>query len=195
VGWGKPLSGTHPHTNTQPPYTHHNTPPTHHTTTLPNMGRHTKLTPETHNKIIQALKAGNYLETAAQYANIDQATVHRWLNRGADETEPDPRYREFREAVQNARAEAEARNVALIQKAANEGTWQAAAWFLERTAHSRWGRKASLEVSGEGGGAIIVDVDAQALEAKIRAILGGSESKTPALPMPTITLPPVDDDE
>jgi len=163
------------------------------------MGRHTKLTPETHNKIIGAIKAGNYLETAAQYAGIDQATLHRWLNRGADDNEPDPRYREFREAVQNARAEAEARNVALIQKAANEGTWQAAAWYLERTAHARWGRRASVEVSGEGGGAIVVDVDATALEAKVRAILGassGAASLQPAPPAISAGDPyPVDDDE
>ena len=138
------------------------------------MGRNSKLTPETHTKIIGAIKAGNYLETAAAYAGIDQGTLHRWLNRGQDETETDPRYSEFREAVQNARAEAEARNVALIQRAANEGTWQAAAWYLERTASIRWGRRAALEVTGEGGGAVQIAVDTDALEAKVRAILGGS---------------------
>ena len=138
------------------------------------MGRNSKLTPETHTKIIGAIKAGNYLETAAAYAGIDQGTLHRWLNRGQDETETDPRYSQFREAVQNARAEAEARNVALIQRAANEGTWQAAAWYLERTASNRWGRRAALEVTGEGGGAVQIAVDTDALEAKVRAILGGA---------------------
>ena len=108
------------------------------------------------------------------------------------------RSRQFREAVQNARAEAEARNVALIQRAANEGTWQAAAWFLERTAHARWGRRASVEVSGEGGGAIVVDVDASALEAKVRAILGtagGVTASTPALPQHSTPLEVIHSDD
>lgn len=134
-------------------------------------GRPSKLTPQTHDKIIGAIKAGNYLETAARYAGVDQSTLHRWLNRGKDEN-AEPEYRQFYEAVESARAEAEARNVALIQQAANAGTWQAAAWYLERTAHSRWGRKQSLEVSGNGGEPVQIEVDATALEAKVRAILG-----------------------
>lgn len=135
------------------------------------MGRPTKLTPDKHDRIITALKAGNYFETAARYAGVDPSTAHRWLNRGKDEDAP-TEYQEFRNAVESARAEAEARNVALIQQAANTGTWQAAAWFLERTAHQRWGRKQSLEVSGAGGEPVQIDVDAGALEAKVRAILG-----------------------
>jgi hypothetical protein len=38
---------------------------------------------------------------------------------------------EFLEAVEKARASAELRAVAQIQKAASEGTWQAASWYLE----------------------------------------------------------------
>lgn len=139
------------------------------------MGRPTKLTPETHDKIITALKAGNYLETAARYAGVDPATVHRWLNRGQADDAP-PEYHDFRNAVENARAEAEARNVALIQQAANHGTWQAAAWFLERTAHQRWGRKQSLEVTGQAGEPVHIEVDTTALEAKVRQILGDPQA-------------------
>jgi hypothetical protein len=36
--------------------------------------------------------------------------------------------------------------VAIIQKAANEGTWQAAAWFLERTNPRKWGRHETVEI-------------------------------------------------
>ena len=136
-------------------------------------GRPSKLTPQTHDKIVNAVKAGNYLETAARYAGIDQSTLHRWLNKGKD-PDAEPEYRQFCEAVESAKAEAEARNVALIQQSANAGTWQAAAWFLERTAHARWGRKQSVEVTGANGEALQVDVDASALEAKVRAILGDS---------------------
>lgn len=138
------------------------------------MGRHSKLTTETHNKIVTALKAGNYIETAARYAGVDPGTVHRWLQKGLAEDAPDE-YRDFREAVETARAEAEARNVALIQQAANAGTWQAAAWYLERTASHRWGRKQTVEVAGQGGGPVEIEVDTRALEAKVRSLLGEAE--------------------
>jgi hypothetical protein len=47
-------------------------------------------------------------------------------------------------------AEAEVRDVTAIDNAAQQGTWQAAAWKLERKHHSRWGRK--VAVTDEQGG-------------------------------------------
>jgi transposase len=83
-------------------------------------------------RIIEAVQAGNYMETAAQYANIGLSTFYRWMAEGEGEKAP-KRQREFREAVLQARAQAEVRNVTLIQRAANDGSWQAASWFLERS--------------------------------------------------------------
>ena len=120
------------------------------------MGRPSKLTPEVQDRIVQAIAAGNYLEVAAAYAGIGKTTLYRWLEH-ADDPKSDDRYRHFREAVESARAQAEVRNVALIQKAANDGTWQAAAWHLERTAWQRWGRRSI--VTGEDGGPVRVEVD------------------------------------
>jgi hypothetical protein len=116
-------------------------------------GRPPKLTAETQARIIEALRAGNYQETAAAYAGVHVATFHRWMANGA-QPDADPLYRDFRNAVEKARSEAEVRNVALIQRAAQDGTWQAAAWYLERSFQQRWGRK--QEVSGPGGGPIQV---------------------------------------
>jgi hypothetical protein len=45
------------------------------------------------------------------------------------------------EKVSKARADAVVRNVTLIQKAASEGSWQAAAWWLERAAPNSYGRQ------------------------------------------------------
>lgn len=119
-------------------------------------GRPTGLTPEVQDRIVQALEAGNYKETAAAYAGIGVSTLYRWLEWGAD---PDgqPIYQEFREAVQSAISRAEVRNVALIQKAAQDGTWQAAAWFLERSAPARWGRWQRVEITGEDGGPVQIE--------------------------------------
>jgi hypothetical protein len=67
-------------------------------------------------------------------------------------------FREFRERVGQARAEGEARNVAIIANA----DWKAAAWMLERQHADRWGRPgvrpagapvdADAEPAGAGAG-------------------------------------------
>lgn len=139
------------------------------------MSRRPKLTADVQSSVIEALAAGNYLETAAQYAGIHPATLFRWLDRGRaaneseDDDHPDKIYGEFCEAVEKTRAQAEVRAVALIRKAAMDGTWQAAAWFLERSHPTKWGRQGRLEVTGKNGGA--VEVDVSALEAKVSQIL------------------------
>ena len=94
------------------------------------VGRPTKCTPERQERILQAIRAGNYVETATLAAGIGKSTFYGWLDR----------YPDFADAVQKARADAETRYVAVIEKAAGT-SWQAAAWWLERTAPDRWGRR------------------------------------------------------
>ena len=130
------------------------------------MGRPTKLTPEVQERIVQALRAGNYQETAAAYAGIGESTFYEWMERGRDE--PGSVYSEFVEAVTKAKADAEVRDVALIDKAATDGSWQAAAWKLERKFPHRWGRVNRTEISGPDGAPVKVEVDAKrALMAKL----------------------------
>lgn len=45
-------------------------------------GRRTKLTPDLSQKIIDVVRAGNYLKTAAQYNGVGQSTLLGWLARG-----------------------------------------------------------------------------------------------------------------
>jgi hypothetical protein len=132
------------------------------------MARPTKLTKEVQDRILQAVQAGNYLDTAAQFAGIDPSTMRRWVIKGEAPDAPDA-YREFCVAIKGARASAEVRSVALIQNAASNGTWQAAAWYLERSYPDRWGRT-RIEVTGADNTAIRVEVDADSLEAKVRAL-------------------------
>ena len=102
------------------------------------MARPTKLTSEVQEQIVTAIRAGNYIETAAAYAGIDKSTLYDWLRRGA--RSPRGPYRGFSNAVKKALAEAEVRDVALIAKAGTK-EWQAAAWRLERKFPDRWGRR------------------------------------------------------
>ena len=111
------------------------------------MARPTKLTAETQEKIVRAIRAGNYPEVAAAHAGIHPATHYRWMERGAlegDAPEDDP-YRHYRAEVERALADSEAAEVGLIVKAARDGDWRAAAWVLERRFGDRWGRRDRLE--------------------------------------------------
>jgi alpha-galactosidase/6-phospho-beta-glucosidase family protein len=123
-------------------------------------GRPTKLTPEVQDKIVTALRAGNYQETAARYAGINHDTFYEWMRRGKDE--PGSIFSDFAEAVEKAKADAEVRDVALIDRAAADGNWQAAAWKLERKFPNRWGRVNRTEVTGADGGALKVEIDHKA---------------------------------
>lgn len=134
------------------------------------MGRPLKLTAKVQETICNAIKAGSYSEIAARYAGISAPTFYKWMALGDGEKAESP-YKEFREAVENARAASEVRNIGLIQQAANNGTWQAAAWFLERTAPARWGRRSALEVTGSEGGPVKIDVPIDELEAKVMKLI------------------------
>jgi transposase len=116
-------------------------------------GRPSELTPEVTERVCQVLRAGNYLEVAAVAAGISRSTCYDWLKRGDPEgTAPaDAPYRDFRESVEKARAEGEARNVTLIAQAAPKN-WQAAAWLLERQFPERWGRSGVRRREGDDEG-------------------------------------------
>ncbi|TCW39174.1 hypothetical protein EDC32_102420 [Laceyella sacchari] len=107
-------------------------------------GRPTKLTPALQEKIVMMIRGGNYIETAAAYAGISKQTLYNWLRRGA--RQKSGQYREFALAVEQALAEAEMRDLALIEQAARDGKWQAAAWRLERRFPKRWGRQDYLDL-------------------------------------------------
>ena len=115
------------------------------------MGRPTKLNAEVQEKIVNLVRTGNYPEVAAQAAGISGKTYYEWMKRGEDEAGI---YREFRKAVKEAQAAAESHAVTIIRKAALDGSWQAAAWFLERSKAERWRRKENVELTGKDGGPV-----------------------------------------
>lgn len=138
-------------------------------------GRPSKLTEEVQNRILRAVQSGNWLETASAYAGVDASTVRRWIAKGEADDAEEP-YRSFCAAIKQARAEAEIRAVALIQKAAQDGTWQASAWYLERSHPDRWGRK-RLEITGADSQPLRVEVDVESLDAKLKSLLDKEKPK------------------
>ena len=123
------------------------------------MGRPTKLTPEVQQVIIEGLEHGMHQESACSRAGINKTTYYRWLERGDSEAPEDEIYRTFRHAVEKARAKPEAEALQAINVAWRDGTWQAAAWFLERSHPHKYGRINRTEVSGPEGQSVKVNVD------------------------------------
>jgi hypothetical protein len=85
---------------------------------------------ETQKRICDLIRAGNQVSVAVAAVGVtDEAFA------AAVEDVP-----EFGAAVDLARAEAESILVTRVAKAASGGSWQAAAWLLERAAPERWGK-------------------------------------------------------
>lgn len=138
------------------------------------------LTDEVHDRIVNTLRLGNYVEHAASYAGISRATLYNWLKKGdearekrengAELDEIEERYARFSEDVDNARATAVVRNVSIIQQAA-QTNWQAAGWWLERTAPQHFARQVRTELSGPNQGPVQVSVTREELIDEITRLL------------------------
>ena len=115
-----------------------------------------KIDDEKKTALVAALRNGSDLETACHYAGLSIAQVLRALEVGKLEAEriangfPADKTQaallDLWESLKRARAEAIVRNVTYIQKAASDGSWQAAAWWLERTVPDQYGKKTAKPV-------------------------------------------------
>ena len=94
------------------------------------MGRPSKLTPERSRAITGALRAGATREMAARAAGIHPGTLFAWLAKGRAASRGS--YYEFHEAVKKAEARNGLEHLVVVRQAAKDGSWQAAAWMLER---------------------------------------------------------------
>jgi hypothetical protein len=135
--------------------------------------------------IVERVRSGSYPEVAAISTGVGRATYYRWIAEGEDRwidgrlVRANRRYRDFRDAIERAQAEAEAVAVAHIRKAGEDPkTWQAEAWYLERSRSDRWRRRDTIHSAGPGDGdpplpirRIIHDLDATAAD-KLAELLG-----------------------
>ena len=82
-----------------------------------------KLNPKVQKRIYQAIRAGNYKEVACQFAGISGTTLRNWVNKGKEAyAKGDDKniYYHFLKGLEEAEAEAEVRNVAIVQRAAEK---------------------------------------------------------------------------
>lgn len=134
------------------------------------MARPCKLTAEVQQRICNFLRQGVYRDTAVLASRVGLSTFYRWMEQGVDQVvERDGRkvrikakrlFRDFRDAVEQADAEAEAMCVATVRSAAYELTrgadgnpvirvkdWRAAAFILERKFGKRWAQFVDPELA------------------------------------------------
>jgi hypothetical protein len=108
-------------------------------------GRRSKYTPETVDKLTQAIRLGATDELACNYAGIDGSTFYEWMNAKA----------EFSETIKQAKGAAAVKWLAKIEQAGEEA-WQAFAWKLERRYPEMYGRN-RVELTGANGGPVQVE--------------------------------------
>ncbi|MEU4703282.1 hypothetical protein [Nonomuraea dietziae] len=137
------------------------------------VGRRTRLTPELQEELCGHIREGLYLSTACALARVGESTVYRWLDEGAKDN-ADPARKEFREAVERARADAERLAVEVIFRDFKGGVlvreaqrpdgsleqqWtppngKLALEYLARTRGDRYRPVKAVELSGPSGGPV-----------------------------------------
>ena len=138
------------------------------------MSRQTKLDDEVQKKICDALKLGNFRQTAAKAAGISLRTFTHWMKLGKDRNNKP--FLAFRRAVLEAETMAEMRAVGLIvQKAAEDP--KHAQWWLTHRWPERWAEKTRLrmEHTGKAGGPIEVTDARDKLFEKLASALTGKD--------------------
>ena len=109
------------------------------------MSRPTILTEELTDSLCLLLRHGHYIDTACALAGVHKQRVYEWLAK-ADEPEAKEAYIVFADSIKKARAEAEHVSLGVIRDA-GEKSWQAAAWYLERTQPDKYGQKTRTDVT------------------------------------------------
>lgn len=97
---------------------------------MADVGRPTKFTKETIDKLIVAIKKGAPYIMSCNYAGISYELFRQWVTRGKEGKEEN--FVAFLASIKEAEAHTALIWLDKIDKAMNDGAWQAAAWKLER---------------------------------------------------------------
>ena len=114
------------------------------------MARPSKLTPETHAVIVDAILHGATYKDASEAAGIEYNTFNEWMKKGADAKSG--AYREFNEAVGIANAQCAVNFTRIIQSAAAKGDAKYALEWLKRRRRAEWGDNVDVTSDGKALG-------------------------------------------
>ena len=133
-------------------------------------------------RLLEALRHGDFIDDACAYSGISEDTFYRWMREGRELqrrldagetlTEEETEIRKMSETIKEAELVGQHAALAVIQRAANAGTWQAAAWFLERR-NKKWSNR--TELTGANGAPISVTTTREELTERMLELLGDME--------------------
>lgn len=139
--------------------------------------RYPPLDADAHETIVEALRRGHFVDTAAALAGCTSAQVHRWLRAGA-RPDADADLRRFAIDARRAIAESEDQALKALQTAAECGDLKAVTWWLERRHPERWGAKVQHIVRAEVDGilerieSLEAEIGADAVDRVLGAVAG-----------------------
>lgn len=124
------------------------------------VGRPSKLTEETKNRLMQALIASCSIADACAYAEISDATYYKWQERarGHKAAGRKSEYTEFFDDIARAQAKAKPRLIMLLSKAAERDPRTTLA-ILERRYPKEWGVRQYVETRDRTGEPELRDED------------------------------------
>lgn len=130
---------------------------------------YTRYTPEVHKAVVENIEKGNSITDAGLLAGLGRETLDGWLYKGRGQPEKYPEFVQLQNDVDEARARRRAKaveNIVTVGDSQQAGTWQANAWFLERTDPENWGRKDKIEHVGDSprqqiNTVVLIDADAR----------------------------------
>lgn len=94
-----------------------------------------KLTKELVKEAVTLVQSGASNKDVIAYLGVNQATFYRWLSNPKTENQ-----RELCKLLKKAETERKVWHLQRIHKAAEEGSWQASAWYLERRYPQEFGK-------------------------------------------------------
>ena len=124
---------------------------------------------EIESKVLAAIRVGLTLQKACLACGVPYQTVEHWIRTGGDE---------FSARAKAAIAEREM--LWLNEVRHQERGWQRIAWLLERTCPEDYGRRdvVKTELTGAGGGPLVIEVAENATEAEIAAAIRKAEESS-----------------
>ena len=101
--------------------------------------------------VLDAVREGQTLQTAADLAGVASNTLGEWLRRGEanDERPAVEPFVTFAADLRRARAQAHRAAVTCLRKHMSEGSLAAVTWYLERAHPKAWGLKVKETVADE----------------------------------------------
>jgi transposase len=108
------------------------------------VARPSKLTDAVITKLAEAIRLGATYEIACKYAGVTYQTLRNWIIDGETAREGSAA-RNLRDKLEEAEGRGAVQWLAVIEKAAKEGTWQAAAWKLERRYNKDYGNRTTVD--------------------------------------------------